>query len=474
MLSTIPNAAIPAGLRKKAYDEEQINGAKKHAAGIVFVSPEGRILLLKRSDKEENFAGHWGLPGGGVDEGETPAEGAAREAREEMGAKVDPASFRPFHKAITPTGMAFHTFARPVGAEFKPKLNAEHTDHKWADLGILPRPMHPAVERMLQTKIGLADDMSPKDWQGLRDGFLKWLSEEKTEVEHAEDAKQESEHTAVIKFDGDFDLGELMRALWWLGQAGASRGLDLCADDSDTKREMEEKGYRTKFGWDGDGADKIRSCEIDGVEFAGKPKKAGATDSALQLAMDEESVRSIDQDGHLHVAETNVCKACVSPYKGSEIPNYEGLGLDPDETYQMLRPPEELERAFPTINGKPLMRKHVATSADDHQKDDVVGAVGTTARWEPPYIKNGLTIWPGKDILEIEAGSKYQLSPGYHYTALMEPGVFEGERYDGKMVDISFNHLAIVEEGRQGPDVVVADSAIETQWGVVERALLGI
>jgi hypothetical protein len=184
MLGTSPTAAIPAGLRRKAYDEDEVNGAAKHAAGIVFVSPEGRILLLRRSDKEENFAGHWALPGGGVEEGETPEEGAAREAREEMGADVDPASFRKLHKAITPTGTAYHTFARPVATEFKPKLNDEHTAHKWADLGMLPRPMHPAVERMLQSKIGIADDMAPKDWQGLRDGFMKWLSEEEKEPEH--------------------------------------------------------------------------------------------------------------------------------------------------------------------------------------------------------------------------------------------------------------------------------------------------
>jgi ADP-ribose pyrophosphatase YjhB (NUDIX family) len=88
MLGTSPNAAIPAGLRSKAYDEEAINGAKKHAAGIVFVSQKGNVLLLRRSDKEENWSGHWALPGGGVEEGETPEEGAAREAREEIGAGI--------------------------------------------------------------------------------------------------------------------------------------------------------------------------------------------------------------------------------------------------------------------------------------------------------------------------------------------------------------------------------------------------
>lgn len=473
MLSTAPNAGIPVGLRKKAYDEAEIGGAKKHAAGIVFVSPQGRILLLKRSDQEENFAGHWGLPGGGVEDGETPEQGAAREAREEIGVDANPAGFKDLHKAMTPTGMAFHTFALPVADEFKPKLNAEHTDHKWADLGILPRPLHPALERMLQSKIGLVDDMSPKDWQGLRDGFLKWLSEEEKEVDHAADAK-EAEHMAVIKFDGDFDLGELMRSLHYLGAVGASRGIELCREDSDTKREMEEKGYRTKFGWDGDGADKVRSCEIDGVEFASKPKKKGATDSRLRMALDEASARFIDEEGRMHIAETNICKASINPYRGEEIPDWEKLGLEKDKIYQMFRPPEELEKATASSNGIQLMRVHVPVDADDHQPDEVAGSIGTSARWEDPFVKNAITIWPSDDIDGVETKQKFQLSPGYRYDPVMTPGKWKGKPYDGIMMNIRFNHVAIVTEGRQGADVVVPDSLVEMQWAIVEAALLAL
>lgn len=41
---------------------------------------QGRILLIQRSD-----SGEWALPGGGLDVGETPAEGACRETLEETG-----------------------------------------------------------------------------------------------------------------------------------------------------------------------------------------------------------------------------------------------------------------------------------------------------------------------------------------------------------------------------------------------------
>lgn len=39
----------------------------------------------------------------------------------------------------------------------------------------------------------------------------------------------------------------------------------------------------------------------------------------------------------------------------------------------------------------------------------------------------------------------------------MEPGEFEGQPYDGRMTEIQGNHLALVEVGRAGSDVVVAD-----------------
>lgn len=44
---------------------------------------DGKVLLTKRSDFEV-----WCLPGGHVDEGESPAEAAVREAREEVGLEV--------------------------------------------------------------------------------------------------------------------------------------------------------------------------------------------------------------------------------------------------------------------------------------------------------------------------------------------------------------------------------------------------
>lgn len=53
-------------------------------AVIVAVIEDGKVLLTKREDFEV-----WCLPGGGVEEGESLAEGAIREAKEETGLDVE-------------------------------------------------------------------------------------------------------------------------------------------------------------------------------------------------------------------------------------------------------------------------------------------------------------------------------------------------------------------------------------------------
>lgn len=183
-----------------------------------------------------------------------------------------------------------------------------------------------------------------------------------------------------------------------------------------------------------------------------------ATDHVISLALDRDSVRDIDRDGRMRVTSANISKATVNPYKGHEIPDWEALGLDPNKVYQLYRDPEELAKAAPTFNGVQLLRKHIPVNAEDHQPWDVVGSTGTEASFEAPYLRNSLSIWAKDAIDEIESEAKRELSCGYHYRADMTPGEFDGMRFDGVMRDIVGNHVALVKDGRAGPDVVVGDS----------------
>lgn len=177
----------------------------------------------------------------------------------------------------------------------------------------------------------------------------------------------------------------------------------------------------------------------------------------LSLAQDR-SMRSYDEDGRMHVETSNISKATVNPYYGSEIPNHQQLGLEPKKVYYLLRDPEELEKAVQTFNNLPLLSKHIPVSADEPQKDVIVGTTGSDAKFEDGYLKCSLAVWDSEAIAGIESGEQMELSSAYRYTADMTPGEFNGIHYDGVMRDIVGNHVALVDVGRAGRDVVVSDA----------------
>lgn len=52
------------------------------------IERDGKFLLVKRSDKEDNLPGKWLFPGGKVENGEDALQGLLREVKEETGLEV--------------------------------------------------------------------------------------------------------------------------------------------------------------------------------------------------------------------------------------------------------------------------------------------------------------------------------------------------------------------------------------------------
>lgn len=182
--------------------------------------------------------------------------------------------------------------------------------------------------------------------------------------------------------------------------------------------------------------------------------------ASLNIALDA-TARTIDVDGRLHISKSHISKACVNPYYGREIPKNKELGLDPDKIYYLLRDPKELAKAAPTFERLPILGKHVPISADSIPTDLIVGSIGSEVEFNFPYLDADLCFWTSESIAGIESKQVRELSCAYRYVAIMVPGVYEGQSYDGVMTEIIGNHLAQVESGRAGSDVFAADSQME-------------
>jgi hypothetical protein len=210
-----------------------------------------------------------------------------------------------------------------------------------------------------------------------------------------------------------------------------------------------EKGYR----WGKQG--KCYPDRKDAEKQAEAAHANGYVGDAIAL---DQSARVIDADGRLHVKKSHISKANVCPYYGKEIPGWDSMGLDPDKVYNLFRPPEELEKAVPTFARIPILSEHVPISSSEIPKDKIIGSIGSEVSFDSQYLDADLCFWVDDAIAGIESAQVKELSCAYRYIPVMESGEYKGQPYDGRMTEIQGNHLALVEVGRAGSDVVVADS----------------
>lgn len=182
----------------------------------------------------------------------------------------------------------------------------------------------------------------------------------------------------------------------------------------------------------------------------------------ILLAMDRApSVRRFDAQGFLHIETTPISKANICPYRGSEIPGWQALGLDADRIYRLLRDPEELARAAPTFNNLPLLSEHVPVDADTIPDNLIIGSTGSDCAFDGTYLRNSQVVWKRQAIRGILSNRKKENSCGYRYRADMTSGKYDGLLYDGVMRDIVGNHVTLVTKGRAGSDVVVGDEKMK-------------
>jgi 8-oxo-dGTP diphosphatase len=130
--------------RSMKLAEKKPNGFTPSAQAVgCYLEIDGRLLLLQYSS-EKSFAGQWDVPGGKLEEGETPEAGAIRELFEETGIALDDPARIQHVLDLYIRGKydyIYHQFKVTLDGIVPIRLSSEHQNYLWAsqqDLKELP------------------------------------------------------------------------------------------------------------------------------------------------------------------------------------------------------------------------------------------------------------------------------------------------------------------------------------------------
>jgi 8-oxo-dGTP pyrophosphatase MutT (NUDIX family) len=110
-----------------------------NAVTCLLINDEGKLLILKRSNKVRTYRGLWGGVAGYVEENEDPYDTAVKEIREEVGIKeenvsliknLDPVEFTDFYNGEKYNWKIF-TFLFKTEKKDKINIDWEHSEYRW-------------------------------------------------------------------------------------------------------------------------------------------------------------------------------------------------------------------------------------------------------------------------------------------------------------------------------------------------------
>ena len=172
----------------------------------------------------------------------------------------------------------------------------------------------------------------------------------------------------------------------------------------------------------------------------------------------------VDENGFLKYEDTTFFREGVFDYAGCEIDPQGKLGLKPKKIYKVYRPKSEITKKefVETLNQKPLVDDHTIIGNKPGmmapERKNCAGVL-SDVKVVGNELHGRLDIWSTKMISKIRSG-KRELSLAYGCTFIPQKGVFKGERYDFVQSELrAGNHLALVDEARNGHDCRVVDCA---------------
>ena len=191
--------------------------------------------------------------------------------------------------------------------------------------------------------------------------------------------------------------------------------------------------------------------KIDGDE-----EKIAEAAEANVSGMDK---REYDTNGWFEVKDNPLSMVGVFPYSGRSV----SPECDPNKIYMVYRPAEELgtQECIDSFKLIPWIDNHVMLGSEDagltpSEQKGVQGVIGQDVHFDGETLRGNIKVF-SEAMANLIANGKKELSCGYRCRYEYAPGTYDGVKYDYVQRDIRGNHLALVENGRMGPDVAVLD-----------------
>lgn len=151
--------------------EYLLSDGRRPVAGAVLLHPDGTVLLQHRDDKPWiSNPGCWSLFGGGLETGETAAEGMLRELEEEIG--VRPLKFRPL-VVLEGANTVFHLYLARLDQRLEELVLGEGQGMEYVEpaLALREYDLAPVARTALEITLSV---LAMRRAQGLATPFDGW------------------------------------------------------------------------------------------------------------------------------------------------------------------------------------------------------------------------------------------------------------------------------------------------------------